>query len=703
MSPEPAFSGLDPDKVLDLAKRCIGAAGLVRDSARTVNADLARVHPGEPAPYLTALNDFATWLEQSAADLTKRANAIAMIQAVDRLPFISLGIVVPLPAHRFPSKAQAEAKVNELLGKKKFKPQDYIEDPGKLEKLSREVARYATDPDFAAAFVRRFGTENLVDIPRTLQDWEFQRAMTGTTAGMYHDHYRQNKTWMKNDPEDVRGILYAFSSVLATATRSADADVNKVVNDVAKDDDAVALSWLMAPGNLVFGTDFLLTAFRNGVVNRIVEENLNATNTHYQETYPLGAMGGDGLPLDPKVKILEALARNSQAALAATNDFKKPIEVFRPGEESTKVKRPLDLLFKHGTYADKGAALGSALAAANEELHRLASNPNLTTAESDDYAKRANQLTMRMAHEVTRGRKEIDAVVQSLADLLARRHLDELHQSALRKESEIDPKTRLDMWGTKPDGMIGMAGPEAIGLSAPQTTELLAAISADKAAAEAFMNSVASFQAQLAREAVLSGADLGSAWAAKIGAFQGTLINAVSHVKLRDHKAAVARNKLILDSIDSVISFIPGSKLKDVVLSPFISNAAKDAILPEPSLEMVQTDAHWLKQEVDVKLRALVAATLHEAGALGAPDKVVADMEHCVQSARGAGAESDPTFFRRPPDGDGSLIPYGELDESQQMAFDNWVTGKEVQAVPLAREAFNEARDALNGVHRARG
>jgi hypothetical protein len=690
---------MDPDKVLSLAQRCLGAAVLVRDAARIINADLARVHPGEETVYLNPLNDFASWLEGSAADLTVRANTIATIQAIDRLPLINFPDVVPLPAHRFASAAEADEKARELLDK--YKPKDVIDDPGKLEKLSREVAKYSTDPDFAASFVKRFGAERLVEVPRTLQSWEYQRAMADDRS--YHEHYRRNHKWMKKDPEDVKGILYSFSAVLATATHSADESVKAQVKKVAQDDDAVALSWLMSPDDLTFGTDFLVEAFHSGVVNRIVDENLNATNDYYGESYALGGMQGRGLPLDPKVKILEALSRNSEAALAAMRDFSKPIEVFRPGEEPTKVKKPLDLLFKHGTYADKGAALGGALVAANEELHRLASQPNLPTAEADDYAKRANQLTMRMAHEIARGRKEIDAVVRGLADLLARRHLGELHQSAVRKESEIDPKTGLDMWGTDPDGLIGIAGPEAIGLSAPQTTELLAAISADKAAAETFMNSVASFQAQLARDAVLSGGDLGSAWATKLGAFQGALVNAVSQLKLEDHKAAVARNKLILDSIESLISFVPGSKLKDVVMTPVIGGNVKEGLFPEPPLEKVQADAHWLKQEVDVKLRALVATTLHEAGALGGKEKIIADMEHCVQGALGAGAESDPTFFRRPPAGDGSLIPYGDLNESQRMAFNDWVTSKEVQAVPLAREAFNEARDALNGVHHARG
>ncbi|MGH8990774.1 MAG: hypothetical protein ACRDZ7_04520 [Acidimicrobiia bacterium] len=691
MSPEPAFSGLDPDKVLDLAQRCIGAATLVRDSARTVNADLARVRPTEPAPYLTALNDFATWLEESATDLTIRANAIAAIQAVDRLPLISLDNVVPLPAHRFPSKAAADAKVEELLGKKGSKPDDYIDDPGKLEKLSREVAKYASDPDFAAVFVRRFGAENLVEVPRTLQFWEFQRAMTGSTSGAYHEHYRQNKKWMKEDPENVKGILYSFSAVLATATHSADASARDTVKNVARDDDLVALSWLMSPDGLVFSTDFLLEAFQNGVVDRIVDQNLNASNRYYKESYALGGLNGRGLELDPMVPILDALSRNSEAARAAVQmDFgRKPLKVHRPGEESVVVRTAIDLLMDHGSYDDKGAALGAVLAAANDELHAA------------DKAEEANMLLLRMVHALTpphpedehpshglpRGRPEVADALRGMAAILAKHHVDDLHQAALGSDKSAG-------FG-RTDGVVGTAGPDRIILSDPQMTMLFAALSRDFQAHEIFLKAVTAHQIGLVQKGMVTHPP-NPAWAIELAQFNGLLANSVGFAEKTKYDEAVARNQRVVAVIDTVVSFLPGGRMMDVLKSPVIDvpGAVKEAFAPGASWDRSVGDINRLRSQAGLATRALVVKTLYESGQLGTPSELVPAMEAIAMDIHGGAGGKVPRFFHAaPPQGDGHLISYGELDGMERNAFNHWIE-TEVHKFPAAREILGVVDDA---------
>lgn len=695
MSAEQAFSGMDPDKVLDLANRCIGAAAMVRDASSNVNSNLARVHPGEPAPYLTVLNDFATWLEQSATDLTNRAKAISVIQAVDRIPFVHLGNVVPLPAHRFPSKAAAEAKVDELLGKKKFKPGDYIEDPGKLEKLSREVAKYATDPNFAAAFVKRFGAERLVEVPRTLQFWEFQRAMTGTTSGAYHEHHRHNKKWMKDDPEDVQGILYAFSAVLATATRSADASVKKVVTNVAKDDDAVALSWLMSPDDLVFGTDFLLNAFRNGVVNRIVEENLNANNTHYQESYPLGAMRDRGLPLDPKVKILEALSRNSEAALEAVEMSFKPARTVKlstsSGPRESKVHTAVGLLLGHGTYGDQGLAVGSVLAAANQHLHDLATAAGATAARAEDYFTQANELTLRMAHEVIRGRKEIDRVIVGLTDVLTKHHMVDLHKAVKKGEDEdfgIDPSSLSET--TMQAKLIGEATGQEILLSRAQVEQLLTAVCGQPDAEAAFVEAAARYQASVIVANLNPEKPAGPAgtnhWAAELGMYIGASVNAAGNAAFAEHESELARQKRKLAVFDTVMTLLPmalpalGAAKAGVAVGKFFEAAKlpaldveaqiKDAIAPEPTREKPLADLNEFKEEASESLRAVLAATALETGMLGDKMAVKAGVEvKLTELAQRRGDKNLHSFFNA----DGSLLPIGSLDGFQRQALRDWM------------------------------
>jgi hypothetical protein len=688
---------MDPDKVLSLANRCLGAAALVRDAARTMNADLARVHPGEDTSYLNPLNDFASWLEGSAADLTARATTIATIQAVDRLPLINFLEVVPLPAHRFASAAEADQKAKELL--KKYKPKDVIDDPGKLEKLSREVAKYSSDPDFAASFVKRFGAERLVEIPRTLQFWEYQRAMSDPVGSPYHEHYRRNRKFMKDDPEHVKGILFSFSAVLATATHSADDATRQEVKKVAADDDAVALSWLMSPDDLVFDTDFLLAAFKNGVVDRIVEENLNATNEYYRESYALGGAGGRALPVDPKVKILEALARDPDAALQAT-DMRIKVEVHRSsplGPEHFRIDNALDLLLRHGTYDDDGVALGAMMSAANRHLHDLAAEASATKEQADAFNERANWLTLRMAHEVTRGRSEIDGLIQSLTAILTTYHMGDL-QAAVGVVGGQDfgiakgPSLTETAEQAK---VIGEATSAELLLTRRQVEDMLTAICSDSGAETEFIEALARYETGKIVEYLNPERPKEPAgevdWAKELGMLTGVLVNAAGNVAFAKHESELERQKRKLAVFDTIMALVPmalpalGAAKAGQSVGKFfaaanlpaidMSGKVKEAIASGPSRSKPLRSLNDFKEEARESLRAVLAATALETGMFGDKMAVKTAVEaELSELAKRRRDEDLHSCF----DEQGSIIPIGQMDELQRLALDRWLGSDQV-------------------------
>jgi hypothetical protein len=171
----------------------------------------------------------------------------------------------------------------------------------------------------------------------------------------------------------------------------------------------------------------------------------------------------------------------------------------------------------------------------------------------------------------------------------------------------------------------------------------------------------------------------------------------VSFVKGGDYEAAAARNARVLAVIDTVTSFLPGGKLKDVLLSPVVDvdGAVKEAFTPGPSWDKSVAEVNRFRAEANLQVRALVVKTLYESGQLDPPNVLVPTMKTAAREIHGGSGGEMPTFFNPlPPAGDGHLIPYGDLKALQRDAFNLWVDSY-VQKYPVAGMTINKAHDAF--------
>lgn len=645
------IAGMDPDKVLLLAGALEEGADRLRASRSRLEAALAPL--GRPVP--DELRAVAAWADEQAGDLRRRT---AAIRDADRISLVlrlfglgfGLGPVVPLPAARFPTEAEAEAAGRRVAEQYRRS----FDDPDGLFALVVALRRDGTDPLFARAFVEAFGADNLVEVPRVIQALEFQGSFLG--VGPRGAHYRLDIDWTDRHI-DAQPLLATFSSVLATATRTGlDRNVERAI---ANDDDVVALSWLLSQGE--FSTSFLLEAFRAGVVRRIPEEVRTRAapfTTGNDEGFPLGRMQGEGLPLDPKLGILGALARNPEAArLAATMAFDPPVKVLdRVGLEAG-VGNAGDLLLDHGVHSDRGEALGDMLAAAARHMHALGDRQG------------AGELTERVIHAVVLGRREIDRAVRGLSSVLAEFHVADLHASA-RRGTLDDPNYDGDRF-------VGHVEAGTLVLPLKHVQSLLVDVSADGVARRVLFDAVAAHQA---RVVVNHAGNDDLTWATELGALSQLLVNANDEKAIRDEGARRERQAAVLALLDGAIGLIPLSKPASLVVGE-----TKRIVRGNLS---AGTDVDWpnyeFKQRTIHALDALIVGGYFERGHLGPTDEV---LREAVEVTRG---RAEAMFFV-----DGHLLPYGEMTPAQRQAFDEWMsTSSRVRtAIGGARQEAHQAMD----------
>jgi hypothetical protein len=543
---------------------------------------------------------------------------------------------------------------------------DRFKDPEKLIELAQilDAAQQNTYGDvqdaFSAGFVERFGAENLVEVPRVIQAMEWARAFTFQTQTDPHVLEEVSREWGENELEQdpVNDLLAPFSLALANATYSGRL-AQTVEEEIAHDDDTWATAQLLHTG--VFGTRFLLECFRTGVVDRIVEESSDLLAGHdvpRRADYPLGAgwPGGDGegLPRDTKQLVLDALARNPDAAREAFTTPLEGVELSNYFGEWQEVTNPVRLLYDYGAFDDDGDSFGHAyLAAAND----LQSDPR-DTASVDT----GNLLTLDVLDRVLHGdRVALDGVgglTDALARDLAEHHLEGLHYSAAAGDE-----------GDADSGRAGWTDPSfdhRIHLSEEELVDVLAAVTDREDAGQSFLDAAARYQA----ETILAGTESSPtfhsefSWAHRSGSFTQLLLEAGDLNRTEDFQEADARKKMIVGFVNDVVGLAKVPPLVDIAIDRGIDTISSN--LGPSADELVQDNNR--------------AHAVLENGVTAAIVQGYADNGHIDLS----GAEERELVE------DGRLIRYNELDGVERARFHDWMNN-DPEVSRVIREAVQEA------------
>ena len=214
----------------------------------------------------------------------------------------------------------------------------------------------------------------------------------------------------KYDGDVVRELLAPFTQALAVASYSGTLARDQQ-RALGGNGDQWAVAALLSHSSSKYGKDLLLEAFDKGVVDRIVYESKNRLRwddiSNTDKMFALGRSDNEGgLALDPKVTILNALARNGDAAADALTSDMEPVKLLRPGPGGDPpggitVRDPLQLLLEIGVYQDDGRALGEMSASGIAGLHE------------DGRHAPANHITLRMIDAVIgEERNDLDGIRQ---------------------------------------------------------------------------------------------------------------------------------------------------------------------------------------------------------------------------------------------------------------------------------------------------
>lgn len=541
---------------------------------------------------------------------------------------------------------------------------DRFRDPEELFELARILTAAQGNAygdaldEFSARFVESFGAENLVAVPRVIQAVEWAHVITNTLSpgdervlrDIARDWSYEGKE-LEHDPLD--DLLAPFSLALANATYSG--RLSRTTEEaIARNDDTWATAQLLHRG--VFGTRFLLECFDKGVVEKISEESrLRSAGFGYDppsgDAYTLGRYwergDGEGLPYDTKELILDALARNGDAAAAALTTELSGVKAYDVTGYAHDVTNPVRLLYDFGSFDDDGESFGRVFEAAGDALR----------ADPDDRSSvdRANRLTLDVVDRVLNGEEELGGVTDALARDLADHHLYALHESAAANES------------SDPDG--GSAGyldsiDDRIHLSRQEVVDLLGKITEREDAGREFLGAAARFQA----ESILAGTTDRSgdlSWALRAGRFDQLLMEAGDMNRLEDFEDAEAQQQMIAGFANDVVSLV---KVHPAVGIAF--DHAIDAVTAGPSERELIRDNNRAHAVIENGLTAAIVQGYADNGLI---DLSTADREYRLVGS------------------DGRLIRYNSLDDIERARFERWMSNDE-NVSPVVREALQEAR-----------
>ena len=510
--------------------------------------------------------------------------------------------------------------------------------------------------EFSRRFVESFGAENMALVPRVIQAIEWSHVINNsfsvTDQRVLTDVARewQGKE-LAHDP--VEDLLAPFSLALANATYSGRLS-RTTEQAIARSDDTWATAQLLHTGR--FGTRFLLDCFDKGVVEKISEDSrfrMAGYEPPAGDAYTLGRFweGGDheGLSYDTKALVLDALARNPDAARAALTTDLRGVKAWDIVGQEHEVTNPIRLLFDYGDFDDDGAAFGRAYEAAGDALR----------ADPDDRAAidRANRLTLDIVDRVLNGEQDLDGVTDSLARDLGDNHLEGLHRSAVGDHA-VDPD----------GGAAGYLDPtdDMIHLSRDEVRDLLSEITDREEAGREFLAEASRYQAQtiLAGTKDLPGPGTEFTWALEAGAFERVLVDAGDLNRLEDFREADAQQKMIVGFVNDVASLARVHPLVGIGLDHAIDAAA--AGLGPSEDELVRDNA---------RARAVLENGLAAAITQGYADNGHLDLSRAERLELTEG---------------GRLVGYNSLDGVPRARFEEWMR-LDPDVNTVVREAMQEA------------
>jgi hypothetical protein len=610
-----------------------------------------------------------------------------------------------------PSVEEQKAEAERLV--KEYPPDKVLKDPRKLQALAQKLDEHQGREAFSARFIEKFGAKKFLEVPRTLQAWEHRRVYVPGAQPPAHEKYLDpDKVRDEPKPGEVEGILYAFSATLATTSTSDDLTEKQqdALDDIVKAKDALALSWLLTDNKHQFDKEFLLKSFEH-VKKSITDEAAAAANNWKRDNYatgPITGRDGERLSSDLKVGILNAISRNPEAALELTTMKFKPIEVPVFAKKPDKIDNPVDLLYRHGTYEDKGAALGRMMQTSHDELQRLANEAGRETERGMACLTRANEVTLRMAHEAAYGREQIDRVVVGLAPILAAQHMDDLQESVMNISDAQYGLGKSVQEAAEQALFIGKATAARVDLSAQQVEDILTAICVDPEAERAFGEGLARHQTKLITENLAQQKPAGEgAWARNLGVLTGKYVNAAGNHAMGEFEAAEARRAQQLAIFDTMVELAPVvGKALSATAGKVVEGVLKYGTLPAADFEQLVKDIHFaapsreavlsqidnFTDELDHRVTASLGSIALETGLLGDRIAVKTEVEAEMRAqAKKDGVDTIPTFL----DQEGHLIKPSELNDEQKGALGRWLHSPKVMGV--IGPSLNDYKLALLG------
>jgi hypothetical protein len=509
---------------------------------------------------------------------------------------------------------------------------------------------------FCGAFINQFGTKNIEAVPRVIQAMEWGRAISfgGSTDPFLMRDVARNWTDQDLKTDPVRDLLAPLSLALANAT-FAGTVTRSFENEIADNEDTWSTATLLSTG--VFQKDFLLECFKTGVVQKIADDSrLYSTMAMGElpevDPYSLGRMYSDGhggLPVDTKSIVMDALARNPEAAAEAlrANGFSNPVVVYDRMGNQVPVTDPTSLLYQYGHFDDHGAAFGRAYLAAADQLRSVGND------------QQENLLTLSVADNVANhGRDDMAPVTGALADDLARHHMADLHWSAASNNVD-DPN----------GGALGWVDPSRdsmIHLTQPQLESVLSKVIDAGPASSTFLAAAAQYQAhEIAMGTAAAPTVTGDfSWVHRAGAFDSALMNAGDMNRLEDFRNAEEHQKLIVGFLNDVTKLVDVNPVAGIAIDHGI-----DAISAQLAPSADQLTAQ------DATAHAVIQNSLAAAIAQGYADHGHIDLT----TAKQYGLVHD-----------GKLDNYGSLDPIEKARYEEWL-GNDSSVNRRLHEALQDA------------
>jgi hypothetical protein len=515
---------------------------------------------------------------------------------------------------------------------------------------------------FGAGFVNQFGAKNMETVPRMIQAMEWSRQISGDMSmdqRLLRDvamKWEQNGGGLHEDP--INDLLAPFSLALANATASGQL-TRQVEDDIANSDDTWSTAQLVSQGT--FSKEFLLKVFKTGVLDKIVSDSRydsagGLAQAPRDSPYTIGnfwSNGHNGLPYDTKQIVLDALARNPDAAATAFTQHLDVQPWDRFGQQEP-VSSTLDLLYKYGHFQDDGKSFGHAYSVAADQLN-VDHSDLASRGEGANLTKDAINLVLGDDNHVG----GMDAFKDGLATDLAHNHVQDLFDSAVG----LDPGSGVDVH----HGVV-------VGLSSGSMNDLLKSLADRPSSLQTVLHSASIYQGALIHDGTAQPPGSSTEWAYKAAAFDAHVLNATDLKNLDDFNAADERHQLVAGFFKDVIN--DSIKIENPLAGTIVHNGvdqAIDGLFPGPDVSHVMVQNTDAKALMTNSLHASIAGGYYEHGQLG--------------------HGGNPPASIAP---NGQLISYGDTGEHSDTRWDyeQWMNGNsEVERV--AHPALSEVSRAF--------